>query len=259
MSDYEHILYELADGVATVTLNRPAKMNALNRAMRFELMDALSRGAGEARALVLTGAGAGFCAGQDLGDRKSLAEVDLERSLNEEYAPLVATIRDCPVPTVAAVNGAAAGAGANIALAADIVIAARSAVFLQAFARIGLMPDAGGSWVLPRRVGMARAMALGLLAEPLKAETARDWGLIWEVVKDGDLAARAAELAGRLAAGPTLAYRAWKEALRASEGVGFEAQFALEAKLQGELGRTRDFREGVIAFLEKRQADFEGR
>lgn len=256
---YEFLLYEAAEGVVTITLNRPDRMNSLNRAMRFELIEALTRAAGEARAVILTGAGAGFCAGQDLGDRKALAGIDLERTLTEEYAPLIGRLRDCPVPTIAAVNGAAAGAGANLALAADIVIAARSASFLQAFSRIGLLPDAGGTWALPRLVGPARAMGLALLAEPLKAEKAAEWGLIWEAVADTALAARADELARKLAAGPTLAYRAAKEALRASMGNDFDSQFALEAKLQGELGRTRDFMEGVLAFLEKRPAGFEGR
>ncbi len=256
---YEFILYEVTEDVARITLNRPDRMNSLNKGMRYELLDALTRAPDEARCLLLTGAGRGFCAGQDLADRQKLGDVDLERSLREEYAPLLKLIREAPIPTISAVNGAAAGAGANLALAADLVIAARSAQFIQAFARIGLIPDAGGTWALPRRVGLARAMGLSLLAEPLTAEKAADWGLIWEAVEDDRFAARVAEVALKLAQGPTRAYRAMKDAYRASAGNGFEEQIALEARLQGELGRSRDFSEGVLAFLEKRPAKFEGR
>ncbi len=256
---YRTIEYDVEDAVATIRLNRPDKMNALSAAMRHELIEALSRAPDEARAVVLTGNGPGFCAGQDLGDVRSLADLDLDQVLRDEYEPLLKLIYDCPVPTLCAVNGAAAGAGANLALGADIVIAARSASFLQAFARIGLIPDAGGTYWLPRLAGQARAMGMCLLAEPIPAATAAEWGLIWEVVDDDALESRTAELARRLATGPTAAYRLIKQALRASPGNALQAQLDLEATLQAEAGRTRDFMEGVMAFLEKRAARFEGR
>lgn len=256
---YETILYAVADGVARITLNRPDKMNCLTGLMRRELLHALRRAPDEARALVLTGAGRGFCSGQDLGDARSVAELDLEGVLRDEYEPMLRALADCPVPTICAVNGAAAGAGANLALAADVVIAARSAVFIEAFSRIGLIPDAGGTYWLPRMVGLPRALGMCLFAEPIPAGRAADWGLIWEVVEDDQLAGRAAELAGRLAAGPSLAYRLAKQALRESLANDRDAQLALEARLQGEAGRSRDFVEGVMAFLEKRPARFEGR
>jgi 2-(1,2-epoxy-1,2-dihydrophenyl)acetyl-CoA isomerase len=256
---YETLLYAVADDVATVTLNRPDRMNSLNAAMRAELLDALTHAPREVRVVVLTGAGRGFCAGQDLGDTGNIADLNLERVLREEYEPLLKLVYDCPVPVICAVNGAAAGAGANLALAADVVIAARSAVFIEAFARIGLVPDAGGTYWLPRLAGMARAMGMSLFADPIPASQAAAWGLIWEAVDDDHLDARTAELAGRLAKGPTAAYRLTKQALRQSMSNDLEAQLALEARLQGEAGRTRDFMEGVTAFLEKRPASYEGR
>lgn len=256
---YETIDYFVEEDVATIRLNRPDKMNALSAAMRRELIDALSRAPGQARAVVLTGTGPGFCAGQDLGDVKNLGELDLDQVLREEYEPLLKLIYDCPVPTLCAVNGAAAGAGANLALGADIVIAARSASFLQAFARIGLIPDAGGTYWLPRLVGHARAMGMCLLAEPVPAATAAEWGLVWEVVEDDALESRATELARRLAGGPTVAFRLIKQALRASPGNSLAAQLELEATLQAEAAATRDFMEGVMAFLQKRPAKYEGR
>jgi len=255
----ETIAYTLADDVATIRLNRPDRMNALNAAMRRDLIAALTEARGEARALVITGTGKAFCAGQDLGDVKSLDDLNLEQVLTEEYEPLLKLIHDCPVPTIAAVNGAAAGAGANLALAADIVIAARSASFLEAFARIGLIPDAGGTYWLPRLVGMARAMGMSLLADPIPAEKAAEWGLIWEAVDDEVLESRVAELARKLASGPTEAYRLIKQALRASPSNDLPSQLALEAALQGQAGKTRDFVEGVTAFLEKRKPAFRGR
>jgi 2-(1,2-epoxy-1,2-dihydrophenyl)acetyl-CoA isomerase len=254
---YETVLLAVEDGVATVTLNRPDVMNGLNAAMRREIAAAVAEGAARARVLVLTGAGRAFCSGQDLGD--ATAGIDLERTLREEYEPMLRVVSDCPVPTIAAVNGAAAGAGANLALAADVVIAAESAVFIQAFARIGLIPDAGGTYWLPRQVGFARAMGAALFAEKVAARDAAAWGMIWEAVPDGDFAARVAARARTLAEGPTAAYRLIKAALRGSLDHGLRAQLALEAALQGEAGRTRDFREGVAAFLEKRPPRFEGR
>lgn len=256
---YETILYSVEADVARIVLNRPDTRNALTGLMRRELRHAFERAPTEARALVLTGTGKGFCAGQDLGEARSVADLDLEGVLRDEYTPLLKALHDCPIPTLCAVNGAAAGAGANMALAADIVVAARSAVFMQAFARIGLIPDAGGSWMLPRMVGLPRALGMCLFAEPIPAGRAADWGLIWEVVEDDQLAGRATELAQRLANGPTLAYRLAKQALRAAGANTLDAQLDLEARLQGEAGRSRDFTEGVLAFVEKREARFEGR
>lgn len=256
---FETILYGVADGVATITLNRPEVRNGLSTAMRAEIRAAVERATGEARALVLTGAGKAFCSGQDLAAAGDLATLDLEATLRDEYQPMLTAIYDCPIPTIAAVNGAAAGAGANLALACDVVIAARSAVFVQAFARIGLIPDAGGTWWLPRQVGFARAMGAALFAEPVSAEEAARWGMIWAAVPDEDFAATVAARAEGLAAGPTAAYRRIKQALRASLGNGLAEQLALEARLQGEAGRTEDFPEGVRAFLEKRPARYRGR
>lgn len=256
--EFETITYDVTDDVATIRLNRPELMNALNAVMRRELIAALTQAPQDARAVILTGNGPGFCAGQDLGDVKSLEELNLEQVLQEEYEPLLARLTDCPVPTIAAINGAAAGAGANFALGADIVIAARSASFLEAFARIGLIPDAGGTYWLPRLTGMARAMGMCLLAEPIPAERAAEWGLIWEAVDDELLESRALELASRLAKGPTTAHRLIKQALRASPANDLQAQLTLEAKLQGEAGRTHDFVEGVTAFLQKRKAVYKG-
>jgi len=256
---YEALRYAVVGDVATIILNRPDKMNSLSTTMRAELVQALSLAPREARVVVLTGAGRGFCAGQDLGDVGDIGALNLERLLDEEYDPVIRLICDCPVPVICAVNGVAAGAGANLALAADVVIAARSALFIEAFTRIGLIPDAGGTYWLPRLVGMARATGMCLLADPVPAEQAAEWGLIWEVVDDDRLDARTAELAARLAAGPTQAYRRAKQALRQSMSNSFADQLKLEARLQGEAGRTRDFMEGVAAFLEKRPASYEGR
>lgn len=256
---YGTILLGEAQGIATITLNRPEVVNGLNAQMRLEVTHAVAWAAERARVLVITGAGRGFCSGQDLGDRRTSADVDLERVLREEYEPMLRAIYDCPIPTVAAVNGAAAGAGCNLALAADVVIAAESAVFVQAFARIGLIPDAGGTYWLPRQVGFARAMGAALFAERITARQAADWGMIWEAVPDDAFAAAVQARAAQLAQGPTVAYRLIKRALRASFANDLEAQLALEAELQGEAGRSRDFQEGVMAFLEKRPARYEGR
>ncbi len=258
-TQYETIRLSQRDGIAVLTLNRPEVMNALNTRMRAEIRHAVRAAGRSARVLVMTGKGRAFCSGQDLGDRTDAASADLERTLRDEYEPMLQAIFDCPVPTIAAVNGAAAGAGANLALAFDVVIAARSAMFLQAFSRIGLIPDAGGSWWLPRQVGLARAMGMALFAEPLSAEKAAEWGLIWEVVDDDDFAEHWLTRAAQLAQGATLAYRNIKTALRRSFENGLQEQLALEARLQGECGKSRDFREGVLAFLEKRPAKFEGR
>ena len=257
--DYQTIRLSQDADVAVLTLARPAVMNALNTQMRAEILHAVRAAAKTARVLVLTGEGRAFCSGQDLGDRATAADVNLERTLRDEYEPMLKAIFDCPIPTIAAVNGAAAGAGANLALAADVVIAAESAVFLQAFTRIGLIPDAGGTSWLPRQVGFARAMGAALFAEPVPARQAADWGMIWEAVPDDGFDARWCARAAHLASGPTAAYAAVKAALRASFGNGLSEQLSLEAELQGRCGRTRDFREGVLAFMEKRKAVFEGR
>jgi 2-(1,2-epoxy-1,2-dihydrophenyl)acetyl-CoA isomerase len=255
---YETITVTEAGGVATITLNRAEVMNALSSRLRGEFLEAIRAASLSARCIVLTGAGRAFCSGQDLQDAMALGQTDLGRILAEEYEPLLKAIYDCPVPTIAAVNGAAAGAGANLALACDVVIACDSASFIQAFTRIGLIPDAGGTYWLPRQVGMARAMGAALFAEKITARQAVDWGMIWEAVPDEAFAAHVAARAGALAAGPTVAYRLVKEALRASPANGLEAQLALEARLQSEAGATADFREGVAAFLEKRPARFRG-
>lgn len=256
---YDTIRYVVRDGICIITLNRPEVRNALNTQMRAEITDAIITGGKEARVIVLTGVGNAFCSGQDLGDGASAANLDLERVLRDEYIPMVRAITDSPVPTIAAVNGAAAGAGANLALAADVVIAAKSAYFLQAFTRIGLMPDAGGTYMLPRQIGMAKAMGASLFAEPVSAEQASDWGMIWEAVDDAGFYDHWWARASHLATGPTEAYRHLKRALRESSENSLDDQLALEARLQGKCGKTRDFKEGVIAFSEKRPAAFEGR
>ncbi|QJF50918.1 enoyl-CoA hydratase-related protein [Roseobacter ponti] len=257
--DYQTLTFTLENGVATVTLNRPDKMNALTTQMRAEIAYAVTEAGKQARVVVITGAGRAFCSGQDLGDRVGAANIDLERTLRDEYAPMLRAIADCPVPTISAVNGAAAGAGANLALAADVVIASESAYFLQAFARIGLIPDAGGTWVLPRTMGMAKAMGAALFADKITARQADDWGMIWEAVADADFDETWKARATHLAEGPTAAYGAIKTVIRRSWDNGFEDQLALEARMQGNCGKSRDFKEGVLAFTEKRAAKFEGR
>jgi 2-(1,2-epoxy-1,2-dihydrophenyl)acetyl-CoA isomerase len=256
---YQTLDYTLADGQATIRLNRPDVMNALNTQMRAEIADAMKRAGSAARVVVLTGTGRAFCSGQDLGDGANAARMDLERVLRDEYIPMLRAILDCPVPVIAAVNGTAAGAGANLALAADVVIAAESAAFIQAFTRIGLIPDAGGTWVLPRQIGLAKAMGAALFADRISARQASDWGMIWEAVPDAEFEAVWKSRAAHLANGPTVAYAKVKEALRASGGNDLHTQLELEARLQGACGQTRDFQEGVLAFLEKRPAAFEGR
>ena len=256
MTDH-FILHPQTGGLAILTLNRPAVMNALNAPMRIALLAAVRAASTTARARVLTGAGRAFCSGQDLSGGAADA-LDPEATLRDEYEPLLRALHDCPVPTLAAVNGAAAGAGANLALACDVVIAAESASFTQAFTRIGLIPDAGGTWTLPRQVGMARAMGAMLFADRIGARQAADWGMIYEAVPDGDFAAQWRARAEALASGPTAAFTALKQALRASPGNDLDAQLALETRLQGVCGHSQDFREGVAAFLEKRPPRFSG-
>ncbi|WP_108263134.1 enoyl-CoA hydratase-related protein [Mangrovicoccus ximenensis] len=257
--DYETIALETAEGVAVIRLGRPDRKNALNTRMRAELLHALKAAEPAARAIVITGSGDAFCAGQDLADKGNAASLDIERTLRDEYEPLLRAIHDCRLPVIAAVNGAAAGAGANLALSADVVIAAERAVFLQAFSRIGLIPDAGGTYWLPRQMGFAKAMGAMLFADPVTARQAEAWGMIWQAVPDAEFETVWRGRAAQLAQGPTEAYARMKQALRASFENGLDAQLRLEAHLQGECGRTRDFTEGVMAFLEKRPARFEGR
>ncbi|WP_341234433.1 enoyl-CoA hydratase-related protein [uncultured Sulfitobacter sp.] len=257
--DYQTLTFDLTDGLAVITLNRADKMNALTSQMRAEIEHAFTQAGKLARCVVVTGAGRAFCSGQDLGDSNGGAAMDLERTLRDEYAPMLRAISNCPVPTIAAVNGAAAGAGANLALAADIVIATESAYFLQAFTRIGLIPDAGGTYTLPRQMGMAKAMGAALFADKISARQADNWGMIWEAVPDAEFDGHWRAKAAQLASGPTMAYASTKKAIRESWDNSFEDQLALEAREQGKCGQSRDFKEGVIAFLQKRIAKFEGR
>lgn len=258
------VLFEVRDGYALVTLNRPDKLNSFTAEMHARLREALAavKTREDIRALVLTGAGRAFCAGQDLSERvvaPGAPAPDLGQSLGTLYNPLVRALRSLEKPVLCAVNGVAAGAGANLALACDIVLAARSARFVQAFSKIGLMPDSGGTYFLPRLVGMARAIGLALLAEPLAAEDAARIGLVWKCLDDAALMDEAHRLACALAAGPTKAYGALKEALYVSPHNTLDAQLNLERDIQRELGRTEDYREGVTAFTEKRPPAFRGR
>jgi 2-(1,2-epoxy-1,2-dihydrophenyl)acetyl-CoA isomerase len=257
---YETITFDLTDGVAVITLNRAEVMNALNTQMRAEITHAVTNAGTSARVIVLTGAGErAFCSGQDLGDRANAGNLNLERTLRDEYIPMLMAIVDCPIPVIAAVNGTAAGAGANLALVCDITIAAERASFIQAFSRIGLIPDAGGTWALPRTVGLQRAMGAAMFAEKITATQAADWGMIWEVAADDAFEETWMARAAHLANGPTEAFKRIKQVMRASHGNSLEEQLHLEGQLQGECGKSRDFKEGVMAFLEKRPAQFEGR
>lgn len=248
--------------VATLTLNRPDKLNSFNEALHRALRAALEEIEADpaVRAVLLTGAGKGFCAGQDLGDRNVAADqpLDLRATIETYYNPLVRRLRALEKPVVCAVNGVAAGAGANLALACDIVLAARSARFIQAFCKIGLVPDSGGTYFLPRLVGEARAKALALLGEPLSAEQAEAWGLIWKTVDDDRLQTEAMGLAQRLAMGPTKGLGLIKRALHASFAHDLDRQLDLERDLQREAGGSADYREGVAAFVQKRPPVFRG-
>lgn len=261
---FEHILFTIEQGVATLTLNRPEQLNSFNAQMHKEVREALKqvRQNPDVRCLLITGSGRGFCAGQDLGDRNvapGAAAPDLGESIEKNYNPLIRALRDLPMPVICAVNGVAAGAGANIALACDITLAAKSASFIQAFCKIGLVPDSGGTWTLPRAVGMARAKALALLGDRLSAEQAEQWGMIWRCVDDDALQDEALKLARQLATQPTYGLALIKRALNASASNSFDAQLDLERDLQRLAGRSEDYREGVAAFMAKRTPEFKGR
>jgi len=263
---FDNILFELQGSVARLTLNRPDKMNSFNSAMHAELRVALDQVQCDTsiRVLVLTGAGRGFCAGQDLSDSQvqfvpGEALPDMGNVVEENYKPLILRLQDLRVPTIAAVNGIAAGAGSSLALACDLVIACKSASFLQAFSKVGLIPDTGGTWFLPQRIGLARAMGLALLAGKLSAEKAAEWGLIWAAVDDAEFAATVDTLALQLAAAPTKALLRTRQAMHASAGHTLEQQLSMEAGFMRELGWSADFTEGVTAFVEKRAPNFTGK
>ena len=259
---YEHILFEVADGVACLTLNRPDSLNSFTAAMHGEVAQVLEQAASDTtvRAVVITGAGRGFCAGQDLNDRNVAPgeRVDLGQSVETYYNPLIKRITSMEKPVLCAVNGVAAGAGANIALACDLVFAARSAKFVESFAMLGLIPDSGGTWHLPRLVGMARAKGMAMLMPKITAEQAKDWGLIWEVVDDEALLSTVMTLAKHLATQPTKGFAFTKQAFAASMTNSLEQQLELEKNLMRTAGFTEDYAEGVKAFLEKRTPVYKG-
>ena len=262
---YQTILLEVNDSVATITLNRPDKLNSFTGQMHAELRDALDRlqADRQARVLVLTGAGRGFCAGQDLADPEladdsSQGRPDLGQLVHNNYKPLVMRLQNLNMPTIAAVNGVAAGAGASLALACDITIAKSSASFILAFSKIGLIPDTGSTWFYPRRIGMARALAAAMLAEKLPAAKAADWGLIWEAVDDEAFDQRAEALAHGLAKMPTKALVRTRQAMQAGMSETLENQLTLEGQSMTELGASHDYAEGVRAFIEKRSPEFKG-
>ena len=262
--NYENILFEINDGIAQLTLNRPDKLNSFTQAMHDEVRHAVHKVGTDksVRVLILTGAGRGFCASQDLSDRAvepGARAVDLGDSVEKNYAPLVLALRGLPMPVICAVNGVAAGAGANLALACDIVLAAKSASFVEVFCKLGLIPDTGGTYFLPRLIGSARAMGLTMLGEKLSAEKAETWGLIWKAVPDEELAAETMSMARHFATAPTKGLAFTKQALYASPHNTLQQQLTLECGMMSELGRTEDYREGVAAFMEKRAPQFQGK
>ena len=257
---YESIIFSSADRIARIVLNRPDRLNSFTRAMHAELRDALAN-LGEARVLILTGAGRGFCAGQDLNDRAVAPgeSVDLGETVDECWNPLIRTLATLPQPVIARINGVAAGAGANIALACDLVIAGKSAKFIQSFSALGLIPDSGGSWHLPRLVGQARALGLGLTGQPISADQAAEWGMIWKSVEDDQLDTEVDSLAAKLAALPPLGLAAIKQIIRTSWSRSLDQELNLQRDEMRRLGFTSDYREGVAAFLEKREPKFTGK
>ena len=262
--NYENIRLTVASGVARLTLSRPDKLNSFTAVMHAEIRDALARVRiePEARVLLITGTGRAFSAGQDLADfavPSNGATPDLSETVERDYAPLVRTLRDLPLPVLCAVNGVAAGAGANLALACDLVVAKESAAFLEPFCKLGLVPDTGGTYFLPRLIGTARAMGLAMLGEKISARQAADWGLIWKCVADADFDAEVGALLAQLMSAPTLGLARIKQAVYTSADSTLEEQLLLERDLMRELGRTRDYREGVDAFLSKRTPEFHGR
>lgn len=261
---YENIEFEITDGVAVLTLNRPDSLNSFNTDMHAEMRDALKqvKTNAEVRCLLITGNGRGFCAGQDLSDRNvdPGAEMpNLGESIEKNYNPMIRTISGLEMPVICAVNGVAAGAGANIALACDIVLASKAASFIQAFCKIGLVPDSGGTWTLPRAVGFPRAMALSMLGDKLSAEQAEQWGMIWKTYEPEELKDAALAMAKQLATQPTKGLALIKRAIQASANNSFDEQLDLERDLQTLAGRTEDYREGVSAFMNKRQPEFKGK
>jgi 2-(1,2-epoxy-1,2-dihydrophenyl)acetyl-CoA isomerase len=261
--NFENIIFKVQNGIAVLTLNRPEKLNSFTQDMHFEVREALDsiKADPSVRVLVITGAGRAFCAGQDLSDRAvepGGEGVDLGESVEQFYAPLILTLRQLPLPVICAVNGVAAGAGANIALACDIVLAARSASFVEAFCRLGLIPDSGGTWHLPRLIGLARATGLTMLGEKLTAERAEQWGLIWKCLPDEALMVEAMSMAGHFATAPTKGLAYTKKALQFSFANSLPAQLRLEAEMMRELGYSHDYREGVAAFMAKRPPKFKG-
>ncbi len=260
---FQDIQFQIENGVAQLTLNRPDKLNSFTQAMHLEVRAALDQIAADpsVRVLLLTGAGRGFCAGQDLSDRAvepGAKGVDLGDSVEKFYAPLVLTLRTLPMPVICAVNGVAAGAGANIALACDIVLAAKSASFVEVFCKLGLIPDTGGTWILPRLIGHARATGLAMLGEKLTAERAEQWGLIWKCVPDDELMKEALAMATHFATAPTKGLAFTKRALLASHDNSFPEQLKLEGEMMRELGHSHDYQEGVAAFMAKRPPQFKG-
>ena len=263
--DYRNILYSTEGGIARLTLSRPDKLNSFTGEMHAELRDALDsiQADGSVRVLVLSGAGRAFCAGQDLADPEMSALpdgrlADIGNVVENNYKPLILRLQNLRVPTIAAVNGIAAGAGASVALACDLVVATKSASFLQAFSKVGLIPDTGGTWFLPQRVGMARAIGLAMLADKLSAEKAADWGLIWAAYEDAEFSAKVDAMAAQLAAMPTKALVRTRQAMHAAAGHTLEQQLSFEGSFMRELGWSPDYAEGVAAFMEKRAPKFTG-
>lgn len=261
--NYQNIQFEVSNGIARLTLNRPDKLNSFTTVMNAELLTALGAVQNDKsiRVLIITGAGRGFCAGQDLADPAMAVgplQPDIGAVIEQHYKPLILALQNLRVPTVAQVNGIAAGAGVSLALACDLVIAAKSAYFLQAFSKIGLIPDTGGTWFLPQRVGMARAMGLAMLADKLPAEKAEQWGLIWQAVEDSELVVTVDKLTAQLAQMPTRALVATRLAMHAAPNHTLEQQLGVEAGFMRELGWRDDFKEGVAAFQQKRLPKFTG-